>query len=91
MHPFRLEVATTESREVRVSDMSHLTRPTEIRNSLALEKPAADRVVPCRKSEVSPQQDGGWVVSTQIGNVPVRVEAQGQKAVQCRQNEILQQ
>ena len=34
--------ATTESREVRVSDTSHLTRPAEIQNSLALAKPAAD-------------------------------------------------
>ena len=44
--------ATTESREVRVSDTSHLTRPTEIQNSLALAKSAADRAVPCRKSEI---------------------------------------
>ena len=44
--------ATTESREVRVSDMSHLTRPTEIQNSLALAEPAADRAVPCRESEI---------------------------------------
>ena len=34
--------AITGSREVRVSDTSHLTRPTEIQNSLALAKPAAD-------------------------------------------------
>ena len=91
MHPFRLEVATTESREVRVSDASHLTRPTEIQNSLALAKPAANRAVPCRESEISQQQNGGEVVSTQIGHAPVRVEAQGQAAVQCRQNEISQQ
>ena len=90
-HPFRLEVTTTESREVRVSDTSHLTRPTEIQNNLALAKPAADRAVPCRESEISQQQNGGGVVSTQIGNAPVRVEAQGQTAVQCRQNEISQQ
>ena len=64
MHPFRLEVATTDSREVRVSDTSHLTRPTEIQNSLALAKPAADRTVPCRESEISQQQNGGGVVST---------------------------
>ena len=91
MHPFRLEVATTESREVRVSNTSHLTRPTEIQNSLALAKPSADRAVPCRESEISQQQNGGGVVSTQIGNAPVRVEAQGQTLVQCRQNEISQQ
>ena len=91
VHPFRLEVATTESREVRVSDTSYLTRPTEIQNSLALEKPAADRAVPCRESEISQQQNDGGVVSTQIGNAPVRLEAQDQTAVQCRQNEISQQ
>ena len=34
--PVRLEVTTTESREVRVSDTSHITRPTEIQNRLAL-------------------------------------------------------
>ena len=89
--PVRLEAATTESREVRVSDTSHLTRPTEIQISLALEKPAADRVVPCRKSEISQQQNGGGAVSTQIGRAPVRLKAQGQTALQCRQNEILQQ
>ena len=44
--------ATTESREVKVSDTSHLTRPTSIQNSLALEKSTADRAVPCRKSEM---------------------------------------
>ena len=87
----RLEVATTESREVRVSDTSHLTRPTEIQNNQALTKPATDRAVPCRESEISQQQNGGGVVSIQIGNAPVRVEAQGQTAVQCRQNEISQQ
>ena len=38
--------ATTESREVRVSDTSHLTRPTEIQNSLALVKPETERAVP---------------------------------------------
>ena len=71
--------------------MSHLTRPTEIRNSLALAKPAADRAVPCRESEILQQQNGGGAVSTQIGHTPVWVEAQGQTAVQCRQNEISQQ
>ena len=91
MHPFRLEVATTESREVRVSDTSHLTRPIEIRNIQALAKPAADRAVPCRESEISQQQNGGGVVSTQIGHAPVRLEAQGQTTVQCRQNKISQQ
>ena len=89
--PVRLEAATTESREVRVSDTSHLTRPTEIQNSLTLAKPAADRAVPCRKSEISQQQNGSGVVSTQIGHAPVRSEAQSQTAVQCRQNEISQQ
>ena len=61
--PVRLEAATTESREVRVSDTSHLIRPTEIQNSLALAKPAVDRAIPCRKSEISQQQNGGVVVS----------------------------
>ena len=89
--PVRLEVATTESREVTVSDTSHLTRPREIQKSLGLVKPAADRLVPCSKSEISQQQNGGGVVSTQIGHALVRVEAQGQAVVQCRQNEILQQ
>ena len=41
--------ATTESREVRVLDTSHLTRPGEIPNSLAL---AADQAVRCRKVEI---------------------------------------
>ena len=86
-----LEVATTESREVRVSDTSHLTRPTEIQNSLALAKLAEDRAVASRESEISQQQNGGGVVSIQIGYAPVRLEAQGKTAVQCRQNEILQQ
>ena len=44
--------ATTESREVRVSDTSHLTRPVEIQNSLASVKSAADRAIPCRKGEI---------------------------------------
>ena len=44
--------ATTESREVRVSDRSHLTRPAEIQDILALAKSAADRAVPCRKCEI---------------------------------------
>ena len=86
-----MEAATTESREVRVSDTSHLTRPTEIQKSLGLAKPAADRAVLCRESETSQQQNGGGEVSTQIGHTPVRLEAQGQTAVQCRQNEISQQ
>ena len=85
--PVRLEAATTESREVRVSDTSHLTRPTEVQNSLGLAKLAADRAVPCRKSEISQQQNGGGA----IVYAPVRLEAQGQTAVQCRQNEISQQ
>ena len=41
--------ATTESREVRVLATSHLTRPGEIPNSLAL---AADQAVRCRKVEI---------------------------------------
>ena len=44
--------ATTEFREVRVSGTSHLIRPTEIQNSLALAKSAADRAIPCRKGEI---------------------------------------
>ena len=82
--------ATTESREVRVSNTLHLTRPTEIQNSLALAKPAAGRAVPCRKSKIPQQQNGGGAVSTQIGHAPGRLEAHGQTTVQCRQNEILQ-
>ena len=62
-----------------------------MQNSLSLVKPATDRVVPCRKSDISQQQNGGGVVSTQIGHTPVRLEAQGQTAVQCRQNEIPKQ
>ena len=74
-----------------MSEKLHLTRPTEIQNSLGLAKPAADRVVPCRESEISLQQNAGGAVSTQIGHAPVRLEAQGQTAVQCRQNEFSQQ
>ena len=74
-----------------MSDTSHLTRPTEIQNSLGLVKPAADRTVPFKISEILQQQNGGGVVSIQIGHAPVRLEAQGQKAVQCRENEISQQ
>ena len=83
--------ATTESGEVRVSNTLHLTRPTEIQNSLALAKPAAGRAVPCRKSEILQQQIGGGAVSTQIGHAPGRLEAHDQTTVQCRQNEISQQ
>ena len=82
--------ATTESREVRVSNTLHLTRPTDIQNSLALAKPAAGRAVPCRKSEISQQQNGGGAVSTQIGHAPGRLEAHGQTTVQCKRNEISQ-
>ena len=89
--PVWLEAATTVSREVRVSDTSHLTRPTEIQNSSGLAKPAEDGAVPCRKSEISQQQNGGGAVSTQIGHAPVRLEAQGQTVVQCSKNEISQQ
>ena len=74
-----------------MSDTLHLTRPTEIQNSLGLAKPAADRAVPCRESEILQQRNGGGVVSTQIGHAPVRLEVQGQTAVQSRQNEISQQ
>ena len=72
-------------------DTSYLTHPTEIQNSLALAKLAADRAVPYRKSEISQQQNGGGAVLTQIGHAPVRLKAQGQTTVQCRQNEISQQ
>ena len=88
--PVRLEVATTESREIRVSETSHLTRLRDSEQP-SVSKPAADRAVPCRESEISQQQNGGGVVSTQIGHTPIRVEAQGQTAVQCRKNEIWQQ
>ena len=40
--PARMEATTTESRQVRVSDTSHLIRPTGIQNSLGLANPAAD-------------------------------------------------
>ena len=83
--------ATAKSREVRVPDTSHLTRATEIQNSLAVAKPASDQAVPYRKSEISQQKSGGGAVSTQIGHAPVRLEAQGPAAVQCRQNDISQQ
>ena len=89
--PVRLEAATTESREVRVSDTSHLARPMEVQKIIELAKPAANRAVPRRESEVSQQENGGGADSTQIGHVHVRLDAQGQAAVQCRQNEILQQ
>ena len=74
-----------------MSHVSHLPRPTEIQNSTALAKPAADRAVACRESEILQQQNGGGVVSTQIGHTPVRLDTQGQTAVQCRKNEISQQ
>ena len=89
--PVRLEAATTESREARVSDTSHFTRPTDTQNSLALAKPAADREVPYRKNEISQQQNGGGAVSTQIGHAPGWLGAQGPTAAQCRQNQISQQ
>ena len=83
--PVRLEATTTESREVRVSDTSHLTRPTEIQNSLALAKPAAERAVACRKSEISQQQkNSSRAILTQIGHELGRVEAQGETVVQCK-------
>ena len=53
--------ATTESREVRVSDMSHLTRLREIQNSLALAKPAADREVPQKKRDIAAAER--WLAS----------------------------
>ena len=71
--------------------MSHLARLTEIQNSLVLAKPVADRAVPCQKSEISQQQNSGGAVITQIEHAPVRLEAQGQTAVQYRQNEVSQQ
>ena len=73
-----------------MSDPSDLTRPTEIQNSLASANPATDRAVPWRKSEISYQQNGGGEVSTQIGHAPVWLEAHGQTAVQCKQNEMSQ-
>ena len=90
MHPFGWK-PLQPSLERSECHTSHLTRFTEIPNSLALAKPTADRAVSCRKSETSQQQNGGGAVSTQIGHTHVRLEAQGQTAVQCRQNEILQQ
>ena len=89
--PVRLEATSTESRQVRVSDTSHLTPPTEIQNSLGLASPAADRAVPSKKSEISQQRNDGEAVLTHIGHTPVGLEAQGQTALQCRQNENSQQ
>ena len=73
--------------------MRHVTFSTTHRDSeqRSVSKPAADRAVPCRESEILQQQNGGGVVSTQIGHAPVRVEAQSRTAVQYRQNEISQQ
>ena len=90
MHPFWLKAATTESREVRVS---HVTFNTTHRDSeqTSVSKTSSRPSSSCRESEISQQQNGGGVVSTQIGHTPVRLEAQSQAAVQCRQNEISQQ
>ena len=63
--PVRSEAATTEFREVRVSDTSHFTRPAEIQNSLALAKPEADRAVQCRQNENLQQQNCSGAFSTQ--------------------------
>ena len=90
MHPFGWK-SLQPSLERSQCHTSHLTRDAKIQNSLALAKAAADRAVPCRESEISQQQNSGGVVSTQIGHASVRVEAQGQTAVQCRQDEISQQ
>ena len=38
-------------------------------------QPRVDRAVPCRKSEISQQQNDGAVVSTQIGHTPCKLEA----------------
>ena len=78
--PVRLEATTPESRQVRMSDTSHLTLPTGIQNSLGLANPTAGQAVPCKKSEISQQRNDGGAVSTQIGHTPVRLEAQGQTA-----------
>ena len=87
--PVRLEAATTESREVRVS---YVTFNTTHRDS---EQPRVDKTSSRSSSSVQKkaryqQQNGGGVVSTQIGHTPVWLEAQGQTAVQCRKNEISQ-
>ena len=87
--PVRLEATSTESRQVRVPDTSHLTPPTEIQNSLGLASPAADPAVPCKKSEILQQRNDDGAISTQIGHTPVRSESRGQTAVQCRQNQII--
>ena len=89
MHPFGWKPLQL-SLERSECHTSHLTRHIEIQNSLPLAKPAADQAVPCRISEISQQRNGGGVVSTQIGHTPVWLEAQGQRAVQCMQNEISQ-
>ena len=70
--------------------MSHFKRLKDSEQP-SVSNPAVDRAVPCREIEISQQQNGGGVVSTQIWHTPVRLEAQSQTAIQCRQNEILQQ
>ena len=77
---------------LKIFSVRHVTFNTTHRDTEQpnVSNPAADRLVPCCKSEISQQQNSGGVVSTQIGHTPVRVEAQGQTAVQCGQNEILQ-
>ena len=89
--PVRGGATTTESREVRLSDTSHLIRPTEIQNSLGLTNPAANQAVPSKKKGISQQRNDGGAVSTQIGHTPVRLEARGQTAVQRRQSDSSQQ
>ena len=89
MHRFRWKSLQPSLRDQSVRHVTYNTthRDTE---QPSVSNPAADRLVPCSKSEISQQQNGGGVVSTQIGHAPVRVEAQGQTAVQCSQNVIFQ-
>ena len=92
--PVRLEAATTESRKVRVSYVTFNTTHKDSeqpRVSKTSSKSSSSVQKKKKKSEISQQQNGGGVISTQIGHTPVRLEAQGQTAVQCRKNEISQQ
>ena len=87
-----VSVGCRYNRVQRCSSVRHVTINTTHRDTeqSSVSKPAADRLVPCCKSEISQQQLYGAIVSTQIGHAPVRLEAQGQTAVQCKKNEILQ-
>ena len=90
MHPFGWKSLQPSLRDQSVR---HVTYNTTHRGTVqhSVSNPAVDRLVPCSKSEISQQQHGGGVVSTQLGHAPVRAEAQDQTVIQCRQNDTLQQ